>query len=61
MGRRNTPFPPHSTLLNTHPRVVRQPAQQLPAPTTLPWREMTEIWLIPVVVALAAIFAGPIL
>jgi len=29
--------------------------QQLPEPATLPWREITEIWLIRVVVALAAI------
>ena len=38
-----------------HPCDVTQPAQQLPEPATLPWREIAEIWLIRVVVALAAI------
>jgi len=55
MRRRDTPFPPHCPLLSHHPCDVTQPAQQLPETATLPWREITEIWLIRVVVALAAI------
>jgi len=54
MRRKNTLFPPPCPLLTRHPCDVTQPAQQ-PEPATLPWREITEIWLIRVGVALVAI------
>jgi len=55
MRRRDTPFPHNCPLLPLHPCYVTKPVQQLPEPATLPWREITEIWLIRVAVALAAI------
>jgi len=55
MRRRDTPFLHNSPLLPLHPCDVTKPVQQLPEPATLPWREITEMWLIRVAVALAAI------
>jgi hypothetical protein len=40
--------------LPLNPCNVTKPMQQLPEPATLPWRAITEIWLIRVAVALAA-------
>jgi hypothetical protein len=46
MRLRDTPFPFHCPLLPLHPCDATEPFQQRLEPTTLPWREITEIWLI---------------
>jgi len=55
MRRRDTLFVPPCPLQSIRLCDVTQPVQQLPEPATLPWRKITEIWLIRVAVALAAI------
>jgi len=55
MRRRDTTFPHNCLLFLRHVFDVTQLVQQLPKPATLPWSEITDIWLIRLVVALAAI------